>query len=631
MTAAEVLHADIVAEDDASAQFRKVRDELERLRQSLHHVNHEVHEEAVGFAFLAERFEPFGEHLGELRERSFELGEGLSEILPMLEVFGAFASIGGLVEMTHETAEARTQLSAMAETLGVTTERLEGYRLAARETDVPVEDMQNGLIKLQRAMAEGASGKNKAVVEIFGRMGVALRDAHGQLRPVSEVLPLIAESLSQTTNSTLKTNVAVDLFGKSGAKLIPMLNLGRAGIEKLQQVSEHLSAHLTGEQKEGIEKYKNSWIELDAAFDGLKDTITSDLAPVLTPIVEQIRDWTAANKDWIGATIHDDLVELKQDLQNIHLRHILDDVREAAGYANGIAKLAGGWTHVLEALTALAAIKLVMSVAGPVIELGKLVGAVGTLSWELNHKLVGAWRHVGKAAEGAGLKETAAASIGGGAGGLLGKGEKAVAKEGEELAAHEVEGEAKKGVLRTLASEAGGFGLKTAGKAAVAVGGLAIGGLEIAGLTAVYEAWEHRRGLMQLLEKLPPNVGALGPVDLSDVGPPPAPPPSVPRPPTADQTDVPLVRPKPLTWSKPAAATDDDEGDDADGDPAISTSSGGKRAAAAASAAPGSLGSALLNIRFENAPSGLVATLTPSGNIAAGWIDYGTNKPAGGF
>ncbi|MCQ8279924.1 phage tail tape measure protein [Acetobacteraceae bacterium KSS8] len=512
----QVLHADIVAEDHASAELRKVKAELDAMRHKLHEVNHEAHEAGLSFALLAERSEVLRDHFGEVGEIFGETNERLSDMIPAFELLGAAMSVGALVDLTREAAEARTQMSAMAEEIGITTEALEGLRLAARETDVPIESMQTGMVKLQRVMVDAASGKNKQAAEIFARMGISLRDSHGHMRNVNDVLPLVAESLKRTEDTTLRNAVAMQLFGRSGAELIPFLKLGKEGLERLSQTSERLSAHFSREDTENVEAYKNSWIELDAAFEGLKDTITADLAPILTPIVDDMRDWISANRDWLGNSIKDDVHALVADVRELHLGTFIHDLEELKKYADPVAKMAGGWHRIAEAVVVIAAARFAWSVTAPVRALAVIAKDVGLLAIKINKDLVGAWRASGVAATEAAEATEAATLVGGGkAAGAAGKtAAKTAAVEGEEAAEVALKSAGSKAFLRGLVAEglAGAGGMALEGAAGLA--GLALGGAELAAVGGIIYGLLH---LPKWLNDLATSFGPTHPA-LSNAG-----------------------------------------------------------------------------------------------------------------
>ena len=416
--AEQVLHAEIRAEATGGETIDRVREETERLHASLAHLRHEeLHETALlgrlaeGFALVSEHSEGLRDHAFELRNALGENGETIGELIPMLGALGAAASVGGLLEMTHEAAEAHTQLAAMAETLGLTIGQLQGLQYAARATDVPIDAMQHGILLLDRNMTAAASGKSKDVAEIFHRMGISLRGADGHLRSTQDVLPLLAESLSRTHDVTLRNAVAMALFGRSGAELIPLLLKGKAGIEDLEATSRRLNASFSDEDNENIERYKNAWTDLDTAFGGLKDTITADVAPVLTPFLQGITDWVANHRDDIGKTIASDLDAIGRAVKSVDWKAVEADIGGVARVLNEGAQDLGGWVRIAEVFAGLSVLKFAWGLAQPLVEMAAIGVEAGKLSITLTEKLAKSWGIVGAAADAAAVEEELAASM----------------------------------------------------------------------------------------------------------------------------------------------------------------------------------------------------------------------------
>ena len=416
--AEQVLHAEIRAEATGGETIDRVREETERLHASLAHLRHEELHETALLGRLAESFALVSEHSEGLRDHAFELrnalgenGETIGELIPMLGALGAAASVGGLLEMTHEAAEVHTQLMAMSATLGLTVSQLQGLQYAARATDVPIDAMQHGILLLDRNMTAAASGKSKDVGEIFHRMGISLRGADGHLRSTNDVLPLLAESLSRTHDVTLRNAVAMALFGRSGAELIPLLLKGKAGIEDLEATSRRLNASFSDEDNENIERYKNAWTDLDTAFGGLKDTITADVAPVLTPFLQGITDWVANHRDDIGKTIASDLDEIGRAVKSVDWKAVEGDIGGVAHVLNEGAQDLGGWVRIGEVFAGLSVLKFAWGLGQPLLEMGAIGLEIGRLSLDLTEKLAPSWATVGAAARNAAVEEGAAASV----------------------------------------------------------------------------------------------------------------------------------------------------------------------------------------------------------------------------
>ena len=58
----------------------------------------------------------------------------------------------------------------------------------------------------------------------FKALGISVKDNEGNLRSSEEVFLDVADKFSKMEDGAGKTTLAIKLFGKSGADLIPLLN-----------------------------------------------------------------------------------------------------------------------------------------------------------------------------------------------------------------------------------------------------------------------------------------------------------------------------------------------------------------------------------------------------------------------
>lgn len=146
-----------------------------------------------------------------------------------------------------------------------------------------------GMFKLAGVDAEQA-GKSmglfsKSIVnngDAFAAMGVAVRDAGGQLRPTNDILKDTAEQFKSMPNGAEKTALAMELFGKSGAAMLPFLNRGAEGLTELEKKTAEYGLTLTKVDQEAIGGAIKAQRELDMAMEGAKVTLGSGLAPLFT-------------------------------------------------------------------------------------------------------------------------------------------------------------------------------------------------------------------------------------------------------------------------------------------------------------------------------------------------------------
>lgn len=148
-----------------------------------------------------------------------------------LQKIGAVMSIAGV----GMAAGIRSQLnladdmSKAAQKFGVPIEQLSALKYAADLSGVSLDTLGTGLRKLSQNM-DSASRGNKVATDLFKRIGVDVRDATGALRPAADVMADISAVMAAMPDGVEKTALAMELFGKSGTEMIPLLNAGKDGL-----------------------------------------------------------------------------------------------------------------------------------------------------------------------------------------------------------------------------------------------------------------------------------------------------------------------------------------------------------------------------------------------------------------
>lgn len=131
--------------------------------------------------------------------------------------------------------------------------------------------------KLAAVTAQGEANENALT-----KLGIAYSDAEGNARPMSALLPEIAEKFKTMPDGPEKTALAMKLFGKNGAAMLPFLNKGAAGLAELAAQSDKFGETLTGDNLAALVASKKAQREWDAAVEGFQVQFGAKLLPLLT-------------------------------------------------------------------------------------------------------------------------------------------------------------------------------------------------------------------------------------------------------------------------------------------------------------------------------------------------------------
>ncbi len=137
---------------------------------------------------------------------------------------GAFAVdkiIDKIGEGISEVRAKAKELTHLNEVTGLNVETIQQWIKDAGKMGIEADQATTSLIKLTQTLGEAAEGGEKA--KVFEKMGIDLRDSTGEVRDMNDVLPEVAKKIMELHTPAERAQKAFELFGKAGAKMIPIL------------------------------------------------------------------------------------------------------------------------------------------------------------------------------------------------------------------------------------------------------------------------------------------------------------------------------------------------------------------------------------------------------------------------
>lgn len=198
-----------------------------------------------------------------------------------LGVFAAALGFNALKNLVSHTAQAIDSTAKFADVIGLTTEQLTGYQLAAQITGSSIGQLQTGMQRLQKNIADAEAGLATAVRE-FDRLGISVE----QLRGLStdEQIKLIADRFRDLPSTIDRSSVALNLFGRSGIQLSKLLDEGAQGIERFQREAVELGFAFSRLDAAKVEEANDSITRAKAVTEGFSRALTVELSPVITAL-----------------------------------------------------------------------------------------------------------------------------------------------------------------------------------------------------------------------------------------------------------------------------------------------------------------------------------------------------------
>ena len=260
-------------------------------------------------------------------------------------IAAAFAvdRIRALVASTVEWAD---ELATTASRLGVSTDALQELQFIAERSDVSTEALASGMQKLQVNLGQ-ASVAGSTAAKQFRAMGIDVRDSNGQVRSSTAVLTDAAERISHMGSQAERSAAAVQLFGRGGIELLPLLQQGGAAVADLSAEYAALGVQVDGTAINALENADDAFVRIKYSTRAL----AADFVARLVPAIEWVQEKVSGMSRWFR--------EGRNSAQVFGVAAVVGLAAIAAAVniyaASWVAAAAATWTAVAPVLAAVAA------------------------------------------------------------------------------------------------------------------------------------------------------------------------------------------------------------------------------------------------------------------------------------
>jgi hypothetical protein len=277
-----------------------------------------------------------------------------------LGAIGVGLSVAAFTGWIKSAIDAADETNKMAQKIGVAVKDVAGLQLAFRQAGIEGGALQTSMGKLSVAIANG----NDALVA----MNINTRNTDGSLKSTRQVLGEVADKFKSYEDGASKTALAIQLFGKAGAELIPLLNAGSDSLDQFDEMARKLGLTITDETAARAEKFNDTLDLMGQGFKGISMQVMAELLPTLEGLADQFfssmtegdRLKRIANALSIGlkglyitvvlvyeavATMVDTLVTAGRQIYAVMTGDIQGAIKLGTDYAN---RLKTNWTSALE-------------------------------------------------------------------------------------------------------------------------------------------------------------------------------------------------------------------------------------------------------------------------------------------
>lgn len=215
--------------------------------------------------------------------------------------FFAAMGVGAIKDFLEGMAQEGAHLDDLSQRLGVSTDEIQRWQYAAKLSGVEVEAADTSLKKFQVTLGHAATG-NEEAQKAFAALKVQIKNADGTLRPITDVAADVAENVSTLGDEAKMAARLVDVFGKQGGALVPLMKNGAKGVHELYSEFERLGGGLDHDFIKAAAAADDEIDRMSFATKALKSRIAVELLPWFTKWIQNSEANTVAMAKFLRST-----------------------------------------------------------------------------------------------------------------------------------------------------------------------------------------------------------------------------------------------------------------------------------------------------------------------------------------
>ena len=230
-------------------------------------------------AGLSKSLDKAESRLSKFKKKASKSLKAVGKASAALGVAGGAALVAFGAKAVTSFADAGDEIHKMAERTGFGTEALSELKFAAEQSGASLEDVEKASKRMASTIFDAEQGLVGAE-DALAALGLTAEDLKG-ISPETQ-FQIIADKLGAVDDASTKAAIAQDVFGRSGADLIPLMNEGAEGMAALRQEARDLGVVFSQDAANSAADFKDAQNELTSAVNGLFFAFGEELTPAIT-------------------------------------------------------------------------------------------------------------------------------------------------------------------------------------------------------------------------------------------------------------------------------------------------------------------------------------------------------------
>lgn len=219
-------------------------------------------------------------------------------------LFVAFDKLKDLAEipikLEEQFAQMGTQIERISRMTGLSTDAVQQFQYAIRLAGGDADSAASTLLILERNIGQALSQAGPARTA-FENLGISLQElkTKSPLEIIYEMKTRMDEAGNSAQESALKVDYMRTVAGRAGAQFLAV----SGNLDELKKALDDTGGKMSPEMVGHAAELHNSLLNLDLAWQGLKNTLADDIEPLFKGLVDLTKELAAASNSLLQSPI----------------------------------------------------------------------------------------------------------------------------------------------------------------------------------------------------------------------------------------------------------------------------------------------------------------------------------------
>jgi len=200
---------------------------------------------------------------------------------------GVVSAVGTMSALAFKASQTCDRIDDLSNKIGISRKGFQEWDYLMAQNGGQIESLQMGFKKLV-GQINGVTTGNKSAIKNFRSLGVSVVNASGKLKSQEQVFDECVSALQKMPEGAKKAQLANELFGRSGAELMPLLNQNAEVFKKQREEYKKLGITLSDDVIDAGNKFGDNLEKLKSIGTAFGASIGADVLPMINSLADEL-------------------------------------------------------------------------------------------------------------------------------------------------------------------------------------------------------------------------------------------------------------------------------------------------------------------------------------------------------